>query len=84
MKGMTFVITGSLNHFENRNALKSLIELQGGKVAGSVSSKTDYLINNDVLSGSSKNRKARELSVPILSEEDFMEQFGIKAEGDPS
>ena len=77
MQGMTFVITGSLHHFENRNALKSLIELQGGKVAGSVSAKTNYLINNDVTSGSSKNRKAAELGIPILSEEDFMERFGV-------
>ena len=78
MKGLTFVVTGSLHHFENRDVLKSRIELQGGKVAGSVSKKTDYLINNDVQSASSKNRKARELGIPILSEEEFMERFGIQ------
>ena len=76
MKGLTFVVTGSLNHFENRNALKAQIELQGGKVAGSVSARTDFLINNDAQSGSSKNRKARELGIPILTEEEFLERFG--------
>lgn len=79
MKGLTFVVTGSLEHFENRNALKARIELQGGKVAGSVSAKTDFLINNDVQSSSSKNKKARELGIPILSEEEFMERFGVQA-----
>ena len=72
-KGKTFVITGSLNHFANRKELQELIESRGGKAAGSVSAKTSYLINNDVSSGSSKNKKARELGIPILSEEDFME-----------
>lgn len=71
--GKTFVITGSLNTYENRNALKVLIESLGGKVAGSVSAKTDYLINNDVTSNSSKNKKAKELNVQIISEEDFNE-----------
>ena len=71
--GKTFVITGSLNTYENRNALKDLIESFGGKVAGSVSAKTDYLINNDVTSNSSKNKKAKELNVQIISEEDFNE-----------
>ena len=71
--GKTFVITGSLNTYENRNALKDLIESLGGKVAGSVSAKTDYLINNDVTSNSSKNKKAKELNVQIISEEDFNE-----------
>lgn len=70
--GKTFVITGSLIRFSNRNELKSLIESKGGKVAGSVSSKTDYLINNDVTSGSSKNKKARELNIPILDEDAFL------------
>ena len=70
--GKTFVITGSLNHFDNRSALKALIEEKGGKVSGSVSSKTDYLINNDNLSTSSKNKKAQELHIPILTEEDFL------------
>ena len=71
--GKTFVITGSLNTYENRNALKDLIESLGGKVAGSVSAKTDYLINNDVTSNSSKNKKAKQLNVQIISEEDFNE-----------
>ena len=71
IEGKTFVITGSLTTYENRNALKDLIESLGGKVAGSVSAKTDYLINNDVTSNSSKNKKAKELSVSIISEEDF-------------
>lgn len=67
--GLTFVITGSLNHYENREELKDEIEKGGGKVAGSVSSKTSYLINNDVLSSSGKNKKAKELGVPIINEE---------------
>lgn len=67
-----FVITGSLNNFENRNALKDLIEKMGGKVTGSVSKNTDYLINNDALSTSSKNKKAKELGVQIITEEEFM------------
>lgn len=71
--GKTFVITGSLKHFENRSALKALIEEKGGKVSGSVSSKTDYLINNDNLSTSAKNKKAHELNIPILTEEDFVD-----------
>lgn len=70
--GKIFVITGSLNHYANRNALKAEIERLGGKVTGSVTSKTNYLINNDVTSGSSKNKKARELQIPILSEDDFL------------
>lgn len=69
---ITFVITGSLDHFENREALKELIESRGGKVTGSVTSKTNYLINNDKESTSSKNKKAKELNIPILSEEDFL------------
>lgn len=71
IKGKTFVITGSLNYYENRDALKDKIESLGGKVAGSVSSKTDYLINNDSKSASSKNKKAISLNVSIISEEDF-------------
>ncbi|MBR1744216.1 MAG: NAD-dependent DNA ligase LigA, partial [Lachnospiraceae bacterium] len=78
MEGMTFVITGSLTRFENRNILKELIEKRGGKVAGSVSKKTAYLINNDSMSGSSKNKKAKELGVPILTEEDFLKEFQIE------
>ena len=69
LKGITFVITGSLNNFANRDALKAEIEKAGGKVAGSVSSKTGYLINNDVTSTSGKNKKAKELGVPIIDEE---------------
>lgn len=72
LAGKVFVITGSVNHFANRNELKAYIEEKGGKVTGSVTSKTDYLINNDVTSGSGKNKKARELGVPILSEEEFL------------
>ena len=71
-EGKTFVITGSVHHFSNRNELKSFIESKGGKVAGSVSSKTHYLINNDSESTSSKNKKARELGIPILTEDDFL------------
>ncbi len=76
--GMTFVITGSVNHFANRNALKAEIEKRGGKVAGSVSSKTNYLINNDTQSSSSKNKKAKELGVEIISEETFLEMLKNK------
>ncbi len=72
LQGKTFVITGSLNSFANRDELKQLIEDRGGKVAGSVSAKTSYLINNDVASSSSKNKKAKSLGVPIISEEDFL------------
>lgn len=70
--GKTFVITGSLEHFSNRKALQELIEAKGGKAAGSVSAKTSYLINNDTTSNSSKNKKAKELGIPILSETDFL------------
>lgn len=70
--GKIFVVTGSVEHFTNRNELKTYIEERGGKVTGSVSKNTDYLINNDVNSASSKNKKARELEIPILSEEDFL------------
>ena len=70
--GKVFVITGSLKHFTNRNELKELIEKNGGKVSGSVSSKTNFLINNDTASNSSKNKKAKELGVEIISEEDFL------------
>lgn len=77
MEGLTFVITGSLEHFENRNELKDLIESKGGKVAGSVSAKTTCLINNDATSNSSKNKKAKELGVKILTEEDFLTEYGI-------
>ena len=69
--GMTFVITGSLNHYENREALKAKIESLGGKAAGSVSNKTTFLINNDFTSASSKNKKAKELGIPVITEEEF-------------
>ncbi len=75
LSGMSFVITGSLTHFENRNAMKEEIERRGGKVTGSVTGKTACLINNDTASQSSKNKKAKELGVKILSEEDFMEKY---------
>ena len=78
--GKTFVITGSVEHFKNRKEVKELIESLGGKVTGSVSRNTDYLINNDKMSGSSKNRKAGELGIPILSEEDFMVMAGLDPE----
>ena len=70
--GMTFVITGSVERFKNRKELQNLIESKGGKATGSVTSKTTYLINNDVTSNSSKNKKAKELGVPIISEKDFL------------
>lgn len=77
LAGLSFVITGSLTHFASRNDLKDIIERKGGKVTGSVTGKTTCLINNDVNSTSSKNKKARELGVPVLSEEDFMAQYEI-------
>lgn len=75
LDGKVFVITGSLQTFANRNELKNLIESKGGKVTGSVTSKTSYLINNDTLSSSSKNKKAKELGVEIISEQDFLDRF---------
>lgn len=77
LKDKVFVITGSVHHFANRNELKAKIEELGGKVTGSVSAKTTYLINNDVTSSSSKNKKARELNIPILSEEDFLKLLEV-------
>lgn len=79
MTGLSFVITGSLNHFANRSDLKELIEAKGGKVTGSVTGKTTALINNDVSSGSSKNKKAKELGIPVMSEDDFLTQYQIRA-----
>ena len=73
--GINFVITGSVVHFANRNEVKELIEKKGGKVTGSVTSKTNYLINNDTQSTSSKNKKARELGIPIISEEEFIDML---------
>lgn len=75
LSGMNFVITGSLEHFANRDELKALIEERGGKVTGSVTGKTSCLINNDALSSSTKNKKAKELQVPILTEEEFLGRF---------
>lgn len=75
LKGMTFCITGSLNHFANRDELKNKIEILGGKVSGSVSAKTSYLINNDTESTSSKNKKAKELGVSIITEDDFIKML---------
>ena len=74
--GKTFVITGALVNFANRDQLVDFIEERGGKVAGSVSSKTSYLITNDVNSGSGKNKKAKELGVPVISEADFLAMCG--------
>ena len=76
LDGKVFVITGSVHHFSNRNEVKAKIESLGGKVTGSVSAKTDYLINNDTASSSSKNKKAKELSIPIISEVDFLAMIG--------
>lgn len=76
LEGKQFVITGSVEHFENRAKLKEYIEERGGKVTGSVTKKTDFLINNDTQSSSSKNKKAKELGIPILSEEDFLQMAG--------
>ena len=74
--GLTFVITGDVHQFKNRDEFKAYVEAQGGKVAGSVSGKTNYLVNNDVESASSKNKKAKELGVEIISEDAFVEMFG--------
>ena len=82
LAGKTFVITGSVEHFANRKELQEKIESLGGKASGSVSAKTSYLINNDVTSNSSKNKKARELGIPILSEEDFLKMIGEESNAD--
>ena len=84
-EGLTFVITGDVHHYKNRNELKAYIESQGGKVTGSVSKSTSFLINNDVESSSGKNKKAKELSIPIISEEEFIARFvQMKANPNPS
>ena len=75
LEGKVFVVTGSLVHFSSRNELKELIESRGGKVTGSVTSKTVCLINNDITSSSSKNKKAKELGIPIVTEESFMKEY---------
>ena len=82
-EGLTFVITGDVHHYKNRNELKDYIESQGGKVTGSVSKSTSFLINNDVESSSGKNKKAKELSIPIISEEEFIAQF-VQTEAIPN
>ena len=78
ISGKTFVITGSLEYFNNRDEAKEIIEKLGGKVTGSVTKKTDYLINNDINSSSSKNKKAKELGIPIITESDFINLSGVK------
>ena len=75
LSGLTFVITGSLEHFGNRSEMKNQIEALGGKVTGSVTKKTSYLINNDAASTSSKNKKAAELGIPVISEEEFLKMI---------
>ena len=75
LTGMSFVITGSLTRYENRDAMKEAIEAKGGKVTGSVTKKTKCLINNDITSNSSKNKKAKDLGIPILTEEDFIKEY---------
>ena len=75
LEGLVFVITGSVNHYKNRDELKTNIESHGGKVSGSISAKTNYLINNDINSNSSKNQKAKSLNIPIISEDDFIKML---------
>ena len=78
MVGLNFVVTGSVNRFTNRNQVKAVIEERGGKVTGSVTSKTNYLINNDIASNSSKNKKAKELDIPIITEDEFISKWNIE------
>ena len=82
LEGKTFVITGSVEHFANRKELQEYIEARGGKATGSVTAKTSYLINNEVTSNSSKNKKAKELGVPIISEADFLRMTGEESNAD--
>ena len=77
LEGLTFVITGKVNHFANRDEAKAAIEAAGGKTTGSVTSKTDYLINNDITSTSGKNKKAKELGIPIITEEELLQMMGV-------
>ena len=77
LEGLNFVITGSVHNWKNRDELKSFIEAKGGKVLGSVSKNTSYLINNDIESNSGKNKKAKELDIPIISEENFLKKFDL-------
>ena len=76
LNGLTFVITGAVHRYENRDEFKAFVEARGGKVSGSVSKKTDFLVNNDVTSTSGKNKKAKELGIPIISEDEFIERYG--------
>ena len=76
LNGVTFVITGDVHSFKNRDEFKAFVEKNGGHVAGSVSKKTNFLVNNDINSTSSKNKKARELNIPIITEDEFIERFG--------
>lgn len=78
--GMTFVITGSVEHFKNRKELQAAVEERGGKATGSVTARTTYLINNDTMSNSSKNKKAKQLGIPIISEEEFLHMIGEEAD----
>ena len=75
LQGKTFVVTGSVNHYKNRDELKTDIVAHGGTVVGSVSSKTNYLINNDINSTSSKNKKAKSLNIPIITENEFIKML---------
>lgn len=75
-RDLTFVITGDVHHFKNRKAFTEYVEAQGGKVTGSVSRKTNYLVNNDNTSTSGKNKKAQELGIPVITEKEFVERFG--------
>ena len=73
---MTFVITGAVHDYKNRDEFKASVDARGGKVAGSVSKKTNFLVNNDITSTSGKNAKAKELGIPIISEDEFISRFG--------
>lgn len=77
-KGLTFVITGEVHRYKNRDEFKAYVEAMGGKVTGSVTGKTDYLVNNDAGSASAKNRKAAQLGIPVITEDEFVERFGIE------
>jgi DNA ligase (NAD+) len=76
LEGLTFVITGAVHDYKNRDEFKTSVEARGGKVAGSVSAKTSFLVNNDITSTSGKNAKAKELNIPIISEDEFISRFG--------
>ena len=78
-KEKTFVITGKVNHFRSKEKLSAMIEVRGGKLSETVSKKTDYLISNDVNSTTKKKKKAKELSIPIITEEEFMKLFNVKS-----